>query len=386
MRRLVGDLLLLARADAERVQPHRPTDLAEVLTDAAAELGPVADDHELSDRRRAARSSPASRDDLHRLVLNLLENAVRHTPPGTHVLARTASRRRHADADRRGRRPGDPAGAPATRVRALRPRRRRRRARLRPRARDRPRGRRLARRRRSRSSRRRRDRPGTRFVIRIPQRGDARRRRRRSRRSRALRPRRRPAAPSAGAAAGRRRTPRGRRAAPAGAGRSRARRRSRRAPSERSTSSRISSTSSSACSMNGTPRKITSGRRDRLAALLGDRRDDDEDPVGRQHPAVAQRDVGRIADVDAVDEDHPRLLGLAEARAALVDLERQPVLAAEHVVGVDPDGVGELRVQVDPLVVAVDRHHVARLDEVQHQLQLLGVAVARGVDRRVARS
>ena len=30
MRRLVGDLLLLARADAARVAPHRPTDLAEV--------------------------------------------------------------------------------------------------------------------------------------------------------------------------------------------------------------------------------------------------------------------------------------------------------------------------------------------------------------------
>src|ERR1700722_8580960 len=31
MRRLVGDLLLLARADARRVQPHRPTNVAEVL-------------------------------------------------------------------------------------------------------------------------------------------------------------------------------------------------------------------------------------------------------------------------------------------------------------------------------------------------------------------
>ena len=68
----------------------------------------------------------------------------------------------------------------------------------------------------------------------------------------------------------------------------------------------------------------------RLAGLLGDRRDDDEDAVVGEHPAVAQRDVGGIADVDAVDEDHPGLLGLAEARAALVDLERQTVLALEH--------------------------------------------------------
>jgi two-component system OmpR family sensor kinase len=32
-----------------------------------------------------------TRDDLHRLTLNLLENAVRHTPPGTHVRAATAA-------------------------------------------------------------------------------------------------------------------------------------------------------------------------------------------------------------------------------------------------------------------------------------------------------
>ncbi len=53
MRRLVGDLLLLARADARRAQPHRPTDLGDVLIEAAAELGPMAERHEPVDRRRA---------------------------------------------------------------------------------------------------------------------------------------------------------------------------------------------------------------------------------------------------------------------------------------------------------------------------------------------
>jgi two-component system, OmpR family, sensor kinase len=90
MRRLVGDLLLLARADAERAQTHHPTDLAEVLLEAASELGPMADDHELSiDAQRAVVTG--ARDDLHRLTLNLIENAVRHTPPGTHVRAATAA-------------------------------------------------------------------------------------------------------------------------------------------------------------------------------------------------------------------------------------------------------------------------------------------------------
>jgi two-component system OmpR family sensor kinase len=91
MRRLVGDLLLLARADARRVQPHRPTDLAEVLIEAAAELGPMADRHELSISAEPA-VVEGVRDELHRLMLNLLENAIRHTPPGTNVHAGTEER------------------------------------------------------------------------------------------------------------------------------------------------------------------------------------------------------------------------------------------------------------------------------------------------------
>jgi two-component system, OmpR family, sensor kinase len=89
MRRLVGDLLLLARADAKREQPFRATDLGEVLLEAAGELGPMADQHQLSINAEPALVTGA-RDDLHRLALNLLENALRHTPPGTQVRASTA--------------------------------------------------------------------------------------------------------------------------------------------------------------------------------------------------------------------------------------------------------------------------------------------------------
>ncbi len=91
MRRLVGDLLLLARADARRAQPHRPTDLGDVLVEAASELGPMADNHELSINAAPAIVSGV-RDELHRLVLNLLENSVRHTPPGTQIQASTELR------------------------------------------------------------------------------------------------------------------------------------------------------------------------------------------------------------------------------------------------------------------------------------------------------
>ena len=86
MRRLVADLLLLARADAKRMLAHEPTDLGRVVVEAAAELGPVADGHELDVDTEPAVVA-GSPDELHRLALNLMENAIRHTPPGTHVRA-----------------------------------------------------------------------------------------------------------------------------------------------------------------------------------------------------------------------------------------------------------------------------------------------------------
>ena len=88
MRRLVADLLLLARADAGREVPRTPTDLANVLTEAAAEVGPLAGEHRLALRLEPAVVSGA-RDDLHRLAANLLDNALRHTPAGTEIVAST---------------------------------------------------------------------------------------------------------------------------------------------------------------------------------------------------------------------------------------------------------------------------------------------------------
>jgi len=86
MRRLVADLLLLARHDAARQAPHTPTDIGQVLVEAAAEVGVIADGHEVSiDAGRAI--VDGARDELHRLTLNLMENAIRHTPPGTQVRA-----------------------------------------------------------------------------------------------------------------------------------------------------------------------------------------------------------------------------------------------------------------------------------------------------------
>jgi signal transduction histidine kinase len=95
MRRLVADLLLLARADVRAHEPEgrgaaeaprTATDLADVAVEAAAELGPITEEHELT-LDAAPALVEGVRDDLHRMTLNLLENAIRHTPPGTHVHA-----------------------------------------------------------------------------------------------------------------------------------------------------------------------------------------------------------------------------------------------------------------------------------------------------------
>jgi len=88
MRRLVADLLLLARSDVGRVVARRPTDLAQVAIDAAAELGPMSVTHEV-----ALEVEPAvvegARDELDRVAVNLIENALRHTPPGTAIWVST---------------------------------------------------------------------------------------------------------------------------------------------------------------------------------------------------------------------------------------------------------------------------------------------------------
>jgi two-component system, OmpR family, sensor kinase len=91
MRRLVADLLLLARADVGRLQPRRTTDLADRLTDALAEIGPGIEGHDVTVDPEPA-TIEGTGDDLHRLILNLLDNALSHTPPGTHIHASTGTR------------------------------------------------------------------------------------------------------------------------------------------------------------------------------------------------------------------------------------------------------------------------------------------------------
>jgi signal transduction histidine kinase len=85
MSRLVTDLLLLARADAGRSGEHRRCDFAEVVGNAAAEVAPVIGERRLDVDNGQPIFVEGNPDELHRMVVNLLDNAAHHTPPGSRI-------------------------------------------------------------------------------------------------------------------------------------------------------------------------------------------------------------------------------------------------------------------------------------------------------------
>ncbi|HEX8743079.1 MAG TPA: HAMP domain-containing sensor histidine kinase [Thermoleophilaceae bacterium] len=112
MRRLVGDLLLLARADAGREGLREHVALAAAAREAAAEAAPVAVDHDLVlDLPARGPVVEGVADDLHRLTLNLIENALVHTPPGTSVAVRVGEAAGQAVLEVEDSGPGIPPGA-----------------------------------------------------------------------------------------------------------------------------------------------------------------------------------------------------------------------------------------------------------------------------------
>jgi signal transduction histidine kinase len=85
MSRLVSDLLLLARADAGRTAPRRECDLAELAANVVDELRPIAGGREIvldADDEVPVSGNP---DELHRMISNLIDNAIRHTPEGSRI-------------------------------------------------------------------------------------------------------------------------------------------------------------------------------------------------------------------------------------------------------------------------------------------------------------
>jgi two-component system, OmpR family, sensor kinase len=88
MRGLVSDLLLLARADAPRERVREAVDVGAIIRAAAGEAAPLAEGHDLIVDAPDGLLVDGWRDDLHRMVLNLIENAIRHTPLGSAVRVR----------------------------------------------------------------------------------------------------------------------------------------------------------------------------------------------------------------------------------------------------------------------------------------------------------
>jgi signal transduction histidine kinase len=82
---LVADLLLLAPADAGRIGERTRCDIAEIAGNAAAEVAVFSGDRRLAVSNGEPIAVEGNPDELHRMVLNLLENAVRHTPSGSSV-------------------------------------------------------------------------------------------------------------------------------------------------------------------------------------------------------------------------------------------------------------------------------------------------------------
>jgi two-component system OmpR family sensor kinase len=82
---LVSDLLLLARADAGRRVATRDIDLAAIAAGALEEVQPLAGERRIESQLEGPLPLQGNPDELHRLIRNLLENAVRHTPEKTTV-------------------------------------------------------------------------------------------------------------------------------------------------------------------------------------------------------------------------------------------------------------------------------------------------------------
>jgi two-component system, OmpR family, sensor kinase len=96
MRRLVADLLLLARADAGRTGARSEVDLAEIAAAAVDEVRPVANGRRLELHVADPIQIEGNADELHRLALNLLDNSLRHTPPGSEIDIAVERRNGHA--------------------------------------------------------------------------------------------------------------------------------------------------------------------------------------------------------------------------------------------------------------------------------------------------
>lgn len=85
MRRLVNDLLMLARADAAQVIAQAPVQLDQLVTETAAIVARQTTGHTIHAQVEEAITVQGDYERLTQLLRNLLENAINHTPPDTQI-------------------------------------------------------------------------------------------------------------------------------------------------------------------------------------------------------------------------------------------------------------------------------------------------------------
>ncbi|MBA2720114.1 MAG: HAMP domain-containing histidine kinase [Chloroflexi bacterium] len=94
IRRLVDDLFLLARIEGGNLEiPRVPVDLSELADEAVEALTPVAVRKSVGIRVHAddGMIAPVGPNEISRVIRNLLDNAIRHTPHGSEVLVALSS-------------------------------------------------------------------------------------------------------------------------------------------------------------------------------------------------------------------------------------------------------------------------------------------------------
>lgn len=88
MSRLVDDLLFLAQADAGQAIRHRPFRLDLLVAEVAERMRPLARSHHLEVGPLDLTTINGDEERMRQLVVNLLDNAIRYTPPGGTISVR----------------------------------------------------------------------------------------------------------------------------------------------------------------------------------------------------------------------------------------------------------------------------------------------------------
>ena len=137
-------------------------------------------------------------------------------------------------------------------------------------------------------------------------------------------------------------------------------------------------------SSSAKPRAWISGPPDDLAGDRVHDHDDRDEALLAEDPAVLEGRLGDVADGRAVDEDVAAVDLAGDPRDPVDEVDDDAVLGHHDPLARDAGGDGQVGVGAHVPDLAVDRQHVARLDDVVAVEQLAGAGVAADVHEGVA--